>query len=416
MPESAHFVRVHQLVQIGRHRDAADALRRCIAEDPDEGLYHALLANCLAAIDQAEEALAAAEEAVRLEPESDLAHHARAVALHRLARHRDAELAALRARELDAEDPDNCALLSLCRLQREDHRGAEAAAREGLALDPEHQACVDQLATALTLQGRSEEADRVIGGALARDPDDDAAHANQGWALLHRGRVKEALAHFEEALRLDPENEWARAGMVEAIKAKNPVYRLFLAYALWMIRLPEGARWAIIIGGYIAYRVAVSTMRENPDTAVWLWPVVGAYLGFVALTWFAPTIFDLLLLLHPRGRHALAPRNRAAAAVAGIFLVAGLGALGGYFAGGPTWLPLAALVGAGLVPHSHSALVTRSRKNRRVLCSAVGALLILGTLGTGLIAVGDPRGVMLYQIYFFAWIGFMFLDGWLERR
>ena len=68
----------------------------------------------------------------------------------------------------------------------------------------------------------------------ARDPDDAFSHANQGWTLLEQGNRKKAMEHFRESLRLDPTNGWAQAGLVEAIKAGNPVYAVMLKYFLWI--------------------------------------------------------------------------------------------------------------------------------------------------------------------------------------
>src|SRR3712207_7475219 len=53
-------------------------------------------------------------------------------------------------------------------------------------------------------------------------------HANRGWQEAHRGNYEQAMAHFREALRIDASLEWAREGVVEVLKARNPVYRVML--------------------------------------------------------------------------------------------------------------------------------------------------------------------------------------------
>jgi hypothetical protein len=158
---------------------------------------------------------------------------------------------------------------------------------------------------ALVKRGRTREAVDVTEAALARDPENTATHANRGWTLLEQGKANEALGHFREALRLDPENEWARSGIVEALKARNPVYAVMLRYFLWMSKLSRQAQWGVIIGGYFANKVMTQAARSNPELAPWLLPFRVLYVAFVVLSWTAQPLFNLLLRLNRFGRLAL---------------------------------------------------------------------------------------------------------------
>ena len=66
--------------------------------------------------------------------------------------------------------------------------------------------------------------------SLAHDPENPYTHQARGFALLQQGDAKGALVHFQEALRRDPQSRGARAGLVEALKAQNPLYRVVLAW------------------------------------------------------------------------------------------------------------------------------------------------------------------------------------------
>jgi hypothetical protein len=149
------------------------------------------------------------------------------------------------------------------------------------------------------------EAGATIDAALARDPENAATHANRAWTLLEQGRADEALGHFREALRLNPENEWARTRIVEALKARNPVYAVMLRYFLLMSRLSRGAQWGVIIGGYVANRMLTRAAAGNPDLAPWVLPFRILYVTFVLLSWTAEPVFNLLLRLNRFGRLAL---------------------------------------------------------------------------------------------------------------
>jgi tetratricopeptide (TPR) repeat protein len=176
---------------------------------------------------------------------------------------------------------------------------------EGLAHDAEHAACNHLRTMALTKLGRQGDAVATVDAALRRDPDDAKAHANKGWALLHQSKPRESLEHFRESLRIDPTFEYAKAGIVEALKARNPVYRVMLAYFLYMARLSDRARWGILVGGYFGYQFLRGVARNSPVLAPWIAPVLIAYIVFALLTWFASPLLDLSLRINRFGRYAL---------------------------------------------------------------------------------------------------------------
>ena len=78
------------------------------------------------------------------------------------------------------------------------------------------------------------QANATVEASLARDPDNPYTHQAQGFAMLQQGDAKRALKHFQEALRLSPGFEPARNGLLVALRAKNPAYRLLLRFFLWM--------------------------------------------------------------------------------------------------------------------------------------------------------------------------------------
>ena len=67
--------------------------------------------------------------------------------------------------------------------------------------------------------------------------------------------VQKALEHFKESLSKDPNFEFAQVGLLEAIKATNPIYRLFLKYAFAMSKLTAKYQWAVIIGFYLLFKL-----------------------------------------------------------------------------------------------------------------------------------------------------------------
>ena len=321
-----HLQRALHLIEQSRHDLAEPELRRRVAEEPNDPLAHALLALCLSRAGKPDAATAEAQAAIGLAPNMAFAHYVLAGVLE----DRDRPDAAAPAAPAPSRPPPPAA--------HPPPRGAPgrrgprrwpaalAAAEAALAIDPQHVAANNLRAMALVKLGRPDEAGETIAAALAREPENAVTHANQGWALLHRGEFARALEHFREALRLDPTQEWARAGLVEALKARYPVYGPLLRYFLWMSTLSRKAQWGVVLGGLIGFRVLRAAAAANPALGPWVTPLLVLYGLFVFLTWTADPLFTLLLRLNRFGRYALSAEERAASTWTGLALLAVLGA------------------------------------------------------------------------------------------
>lgn len=327
MNDSPQLQRALVLHEQGRHDLAEKELRQHLAQDPNDGYAQALLAITLLERERLDEAERTAREAIGNEPDFAFAHFALARVLSSRQREGEALSAIEEAIRLEPEDADYHGMRAGIEFDRRNWKAALDAAEEGLQFEPEHAGCNNLRAMALVKLGRKSEAGVTIERTLARDPGNAFSHANQGWTLLEEGRRKEAMNHFRESLRLDPTNDWARAGLVEGLKAGNPLYAVMLKYFLWMQKLSHGARWGVIIGGYFANQVMAGAAKKNPDLAPWLLPLRILYVVFVVFTWLAYPIFNLMLFVHPVGRHALDKEQRAQASWVGICLATGLGSL-----------------------------------------------------------------------------------------
>ncbi|WP_428307087.1 tetratricopeptide repeat protein [Lacipirellula sp.] len=312
MTTNHSLTRAAHLFQISRYADAETELRRALAEQPHDPQAHALLGLCLARQERLPEAEAEVNQAITLAPDWDHAHYCRSAVLQERRRYAEAEEAAREAVRLDPASPDNYARLAITLYSQNKWQATLDAAHEGLKYNGEHADCMNLRTMALTKLGRQREAIAAVDESLARDPDDSYAHANKAWALLHEGKPRPALDQFREALRLDPTNEYARHGMVEALKARNPIYRLVLGYFLWMARLDGKVQMGILLGGFIGARMLGSLSETYPAIALWILPVIILYVVFVLLTWFATPLFNLLLRFNRFGRHALSRDQRIA--------------------------------------------------------------------------------------------------------
>jgi tetratricopeptide (TPR) repeat protein len=401
---SSALVRAQLLFQHSRYAEAEKELRRALGESPNEAAAHALLAICLAEQDKLEEAQYTAEEAITLEPDWAYAHHCRSVVLEHRKRYAEAEASAREAVRLEPLDPDYRARLAATLFTQRKWQPACDAATEGLALDADHQACNHLRSMALTKLGRQSEAVASTDELLARDADNPMAHTNKGWALLHQGKPREALEHFREALRIAPTYEYAQQGIVEALKARNPIYRWMLAYFLWMARLSNAARWGVIIGGYIGAKFLSSLARNNPEWAPWIMPFTMLYLVFVLLTWFAYPLFNLLLRFNKFGRYALSRDQRRASNWFGLCLAV---FIVGVIANIAFGVQIALLV-AGFAVGMSLPLVTiyqcDSGWPRQSMTTFTAAMASVGVLAIALSTVGHDAGSLLVGLFLLGFI------------
>lgn len=321
---SVHLARAQLLLQQSRPAEAEAEAAFAITELPGNSQPYALLALSRLGQDKFREALDAAQAALQLGPGEAGLHYILGLVHHRSGQNSKALIAAHEAIRLEPGDADNFCLLASIQLGLAHWQEALDAAEQSLALHPENTSAANLRAMALIRLGRKAEAVNTVDFALQRDPENALSHANQGWNLLHQNNPKAAAEHFREALRLDPGLDYAREGMLEALKARNPLYRGMLAYFLWMGRLSDRYQWAIIIGIYFCSRVLIGAAQSSPQFAPLWWVLLSAFYGFVYLTWTARPMFNLFLRLDSFGRHVLSPEQRTATNWFGPVFVAAL--------------------------------------------------------------------------------------------
>jgi Tfp pilus assembly protein PilF len=402
---SSHLTRAQLLLQQARPADAEKEVMLALAQQPDHPLAHAYLALTRIQQGRPAEALESARAAIALAPDVAFFHYVHALVLHRGDRDKEALLAIDEAIRLDPEEESHFAMLASIRLALREWTAALEAAERGLALNPENVECANLRSMALVRLGRKSEAMATVDYALEREPDNAISHANQGWNCLHRNDPKRAQEYFREALRLNPELEYARQGMLEALKARNPVYRVMLAYFLWMARLSGRMQGVFVVGTYFVIRGVRQWAGARPDLGYVLWPVVVLFYAFVYLSWTAVPMFNLLLRLDRFGRLVLSREERVASNWYGACFFATVASLITWAATGREEAMFGAIVGAML---SVCAAVTfyRTGKKRIGFASASIALAVCGLGALVLMLSGYEQGYGLLVIFLLGFFGF----------
>ena len=372
-----HLQHAYLLFNQQRYGDAERAVRAHLNGDPQDANAMHLLGVTQLALGRVAEARDTAQGALGLAPaDADLHDLLARIELH-AEEWAKAEEHAQRAVELDPGRSTHHATLAMVLISRNKAERALAAADAGLALDPEDLGCLNMRTQALARLGRKEEADRTIEKTLQLDPEDPFTHANTGWAMLRRGEQVRALDHFREALHRDPMNDYAKAGLVEALKARYWLYRMFLRYSLWVSSLSGRTQWFLILGLYFGARLLRGLAKSNPALEPLIMPVLALYFLFVISTWVIVPISNLLLRLNPYGRLALDKEETMTSNfIGGALLVALAGVLGWAVTGLGAFLTMAAFGVVMMMPLS--SMLGKGRTGTRVL---VGAAVLLGVLG-----------------------------------
>ncbi|MCG3123717.1 MAG: hypothetical protein GIKADHBN_02138 [Phycisphaerales bacterium] len=370
---NTHVTRGRMLMSQRRYDLAEKEFGQAIAADPRDPEAFAMMALCLGELQKWEPATDAARQAVALAPDWSYGHYVLSSLYEDRNMIDEARAAIEEALRLDPSDADCWAMRARIALAQRDHEGALKAAEAGLECDAEHEACINLRSLALTNLGRRQEAGEAIAATLARNPLNASSHANMGWTLLHDGKPRPAMEHFREALRLAPDMEWARSGVMEAMKARSPIYRVFLAYFLFMGRLSGRAQWLIIIGAFVGFKVLGAVKNSNAAAAPFLTPLIIAYMVFALGTIVAVPLFNLVLFVDPFGRHVLRPAQRIGAAVFGLSLIPPVVFLTMWAVIGGSYYELGSLVTAMLIiPVSLAGLMREGKPRVTMIALAAG--------------------------------------------
>lgn len=391
------------LLQQGRHAAAEAEFRLAAGADPDAPEPHALLALALVELERWDEATAEAQATIGLAPDWGYAHYVHAKVLYERHRLKDARAAVEEAVSLDPTDASAHVLLAAIHFDESRFADALRSAEAALEQDPEHAGGNNIRAMALVKLGRRAEAGATIEATLARDPSNAVTHANQGWTLLESGDRARALEHFREALRLEPNNEWARQGIIEALKAKNPLYSAMLRYFFWMSRLEPRTQWMVILGGYFGNRALSALSRSNPELAPVVLPLQIVYLVFVFLTWTAEPLSNLLLRLDRFGRLVLSPEQvRASNWVGATMSLALASATAAFATGDGGWGMLAFGLAFMLIPIS-AVFRTPEGWPRRAMIGYTAAMALAAVTGAT-------------TVYVLMLIGVSWIANWLIQQ
>jgi tetratricopeptide (TPR) repeat protein len=379
--------RAEILIQQKKYVEAERLLKDLLSDNPNDVYLLSLLAEVSLQQDKIEQANDLINTAIGMSPESSHLFYIKA----RICIHQDeydeAERNIGQALALDPSDADYYSWWALIKLTRKQYDKALELANKALELDAENLLGLNTRSTALLKLNHAEDSFKTIEGALREDPNNAYTHANYGWSLLEQGNHKRALAHFREALQNDPNLAYAQAGMVEALKANNLFYKLFLKYAFWIGNLTKKYQWGVIIGFYLGFKILKSIATNNETLQPYLIPLI-VLLAFIAFsTWVISPISNLFLRLNTYGKYLLDKKEKMSSNfVAASFLIFLLGVMGYFVASDDKFLTIAAFGFTMMVPYSAMFSPSKAKYSLVIYAAAmtlIGTGAILNTFITG---------------------------------
>jgi len=402
MTEDNRLSKIEILFQQQRYTEAEKILADMLREDADNAHYMALLAEAQLFQNEFNKAYSLINQAIGLAPEYPYLYHIKSRIAIQQDNYKEAELNIQQAIALDPEDADYFAILANIQLGRKQYEEALETANTALEIDSENILALNTRSTALNKLNRQDESFQTIQGALHEDPNNAFTHANYGWGLLERGNHEKALEHFKEALSNDPTMEYAQSGMIEAIKATNPIYRLFLKYYFFMSNLRGKYQWMIIIGFYIGFRALRNIAKNNEHLQPYLTPLIVIIALMAFSTWIMEPISNVFLRFHKYGQWLLDKKEKMSSNfVASSFVVFATSLVVYFFTSIEGILILAIYGFTMMLP---LGTMFASSKNKYVLPIYTIALGVIGLAAVG-ISFSDGKWFNLMTIVFF--IGFM---------
>jgi len=400
--------RARSLVNLRRLEQAISELKKILAFDPENIDAILLITGCYLDLNENTKAIAYADELLRIIPDFSVACYYKAICLDRLKKSEESEKFIIQAIQIDPYDADYFGFLSGLYIDRHKWDVGLKYADQGLQIDPENRVCLNHRTLCLTKLNRKSELISSIENTLQANPYDSYTHSNVGWAKLENGNHKEAKEHFAEALRINPNSENARLGMVEAIKAKNFIYKLFLDYSFWISKQQGRVQWLFIIGFFFLTRLIGGLAKEYPI----LNPIIIFIVFVLYLSWIINPLSNSVLFLDKLGRYALKKDEKIAALIVSTGLFIGIILVALTFLSGEIYLTFAIFVLTIIIPLSKYFELPDYKRSNLVKIYTI-ALALVG-LGEAFYSIGRTEETV--GIYLFGFIGYQWLYNYVVSK
>ncbi len=294
--------KVEILINQKRYVEAQKLIVELLKEDASDIFLHEKLVLVNLKQDKIDQANTAVEHAIGLSPNNAYLFYLKCRICIEKDNLKDAEIYINKAIEIEPYSADYVAQLANIKFHVKQFEISLEIANRALQLEPDNLLALNTRSSALSKLNQKDESYNTIQGALREDPNNAYTHANFGWNLLENGDPNKALEHFKESLTINPNFEYAQSGMLEAIKAKNPIYRFFLKYTFWMSNMTSKYQWGVIIGFYLLVNGLKSVAKNYVVFEPFISPIVLILTIIAFSSWVITPISNLFLRFNKYGK------------------------------------------------------------------------------------------------------------------
>jgi len=409
--------RAKLLIEQHRYKEAEKELLIQLTIEPNDPETLYLLSFLKSEDKKYEEAEQFIKSAIGINPSNPYLIYQYAIILNRQDKYQEAERHVREAIQINPQEADFFALLSSIYLNQKNWQKALEYADKGLELSPDNLSCLNLRSTALIKLDKKEESFKTIEHALNYDPNNSSTHSNLGWGMLEKGDHKKALEHFRKALELNPRSEYAKMGMVEALKARYFIYRMFLKYSFWISNMKSSMQWVVILGFFFGSRFLRMISDQVPVLKPFLMPLVILYILFAISTWIIRPISNLFLRFNVYGKYALSKDEITTSNYVGGALAVGILGLIAYLIFPKEIFLATTIFGFTMMIPFSSMYAVESGRNRKILIAYGFGMLTIGLLGIASLLVGkEALYGLLSVIYIVGIIAYQFISNALMIR
>lgn len=303
---STHFDRASLLSERGQHADAVREYLAHLANDPDNGYAHGLLALELAKLSQFDDGLAHAAESLRTIPDGSFPLFV--MGQIEQGRRNFAEAAEWINKALRIDPEKHSYWQSLASIRALEGKLADAlkAIERCLELDPENIACLNLRASIFLQKGNDFDAAEVSREVLRLNPENSMAHIVRSSWMMRRGALDNAIASIEEGLRLDPDSDYGRVALLYAVKLKIEWIAMLMGlnYLAWII-----APLLLLFAAWI-YHTAMKSPEYSPPASEIDYAIFWGLYGASLLIAFVCPVTDVFMTLFHRVGNSISQSAR----------------------------------------------------------------------------------------------------------
>ncbi|ANQ49904.1 tetratricopeptide repeat protein [Flammeovirga sp. MY04] len=414
MESELTYLRAKTLFDHGKYQEAEKELQILMGQTPDDIFLILLYAETLIQLDKTEEAIQIINHGLSIESDSDLLLYTLAKCQLIVSKDKEARKSIQAAIEYNPEDADYFALLAKIHLSEKDYQESYDAANQALAFDAENSLALNVKSTASIKLGLKEEMTQTIEDNLHKNPNDSHTHAIVAMNLLEAKEYKKALRHAEEAMMINPNDELAQWVILESLRCKYFIYKIFFAFQTWLGNLKGGQQWLFIIGFYFGAKYLGKFSADHPEYAPYIDPVIYILALFAFSTWIIQPLSNMILSVNRYGKFLLSDQKKRVAKISLFLITTGLISLIiSLFVTAEVWLSIGIFALLMMIPTSR--YYDNIKGNWLMI---IGLVIIIG-LGLMNIFIGAMVnvGFSKYTVYFiYSIVAFQFGANFLSTK